>query len=91
MGYQEILKLINETSISIKITTQNYSELSFQIIKTEIDKRTFSALLKFNSNVSSNMIIDEIEILVTKDVMFSNQKMKITLNKGEKSKFEVPP
>ena len=61
------------------------------MMKSDIAKRTFFLLLKFHSNVSSTMELDEIEILVTQTVSFSSEKMKITLNKGEKSKFEVPP
>jgi hypothetical protein len=61
------------------------------MMKSDIAKRKFKLLLKFHSNVSSTMELDEIEILVTQSISFSSEKMKITLNKGEKSKFEVPP
>jgi hypothetical protein len=37
------------------------------------------------------MELDEIEMVVIQSVSFSSEKMKITLNKGEKLTFEVPP
>ncbi len=87
IGCLEILKLINETNLSIKITTQNNRDVKFKILKTDLVIGSFSAILYFNTNVSSLLELDEIEIFVKNSVYYSDEKMKITLNKGESSKI----
>ena len=92
VGSSEIIESLKETDLSFKLTTLNNEEIKFKINRTDKGENTVLAILQFNSNLSSyNTEIDEIEVTVTRDVEFRNSEIKIMLNKGESSSFQVPP
>ena len=62
LGSQELIKSLNETNLSIKLTSQNNKDVPFKMSTRDKTKNTILVNLQLNLSITSNNTeIDEIE------------------------------